>query len=92
MNQQLAFWVMFVLVLTRPEIKGSKAIANDSELQSCDSQDDSEDEAQEDCSEIGSVKRSFEVLFQAQPSKTLQYKRANSVKFKLRGEVTIIFK
>lgn len=54
MNQQLAFWVMFVLVLTRPEIKGSKAIANDSELQSCDSQDDSEDEAQEDCSEIGS--------------------------------------
>lgn len=71
MNQKLAFWVMFELVMTQPEIKGSKAIANDSELQSCDSQDDSEDEAQEDCSEIGSVKRSFEVLFQAQPSKNV---------------------
>ena len=76
MNQQLAFWVMFVLVMTQPEIKGSKAITNDSELQSCDSQDDSEDEAQEDCSEIGSVKRSFEVLFQAQPSKNVTIQKS----------------
>ena len=76
MNQQLAFWVMFVLVMTQPEIKGSKAIATDSELQSCYSQDDSEDEAQEDCSEIGSVKRSFEVLFQAQPSKNVTIQKS----------------
>ena len=48
MNKQLALWVMFVLVMTQPEIEGSET--NDSELQTCDSQDDSEDDAQADCS------------------------------------------
>ena len=50
MNQQLALWVMFVLVMTEPEIEGIET--NDLELQTCDSQDDSEDDAQADCSEM----------------------------------------
>ena len=41
---------MVVQVMTQPEIEGSET--NDSELQTCDSQDDSEDDAQADCSEM----------------------------------------
>ena len=59
-----------MLITTQPEIEGSDA--NDSEYQSSDSYDD----AQSGCSEmVGFVECSFEVMFQTQPSKTLQEKR-----------------
>ena len=39
-----------MLVMTQPEIEGNDA--NDSKLQSRDSQEDSKDDAQPDCSEM----------------------------------------
>ena len=52
--------------------------ANDSKLQSSDSQENSRDDAQSDCFEIVGFAspRSFEVIFQTQRSKnvTVQYK------------------
>ena len=52
--------------------------ANDSKLQSSDSQENSRDDAQSDCSEMVGLAspRSFEAILQMQPSKTLQ----NSIK------------
>ena len=59
--------------------------ANDSKLQSSDSQENSRDDAQSDCSEtVGFASpRSFEVILQKQPLKnvTVQYKE-KTCKFK----------
>ena len=65
-----------MLVMTQPEIEGNDA--NDLKLQSRDSQEDSKDDAQSDCSEMVGFASllSFEVMLQTQPSKnvTEQYK------------------
>ena len=54
-----------MLVMTRPEIEGK--YANDLKLQSMDSQEDSRDDAQPDCSEMVGFASllSFEVVLQA---------------------------
>ena len=53
-----------MLVMTQPEIEGNDA--NDLKLQSRDSQEDSKDDAQSDCSEgVGFASQlSFEVVLQ----------------------------
>ena len=65
--------------------------ANDSKLQSSDSQENSRDDAQSDCSKmVGFASpRSFEVILQTQPSKnvTVQYKE-RTCKCKSVGGVT----
>ena len=60
-----------MLVMTQPEIEGNDA--NDLKLQSRDSQEDSKDDAQSDCSEmIGFASLlSFEAVLQTQPLKNV---------------------